>query len=221
MRRKSTRALALSLVLIVLLANVALAAPTVPGAVYSDQPTAGYNKPPTQIAQELQQLGIADVDPDDWYAGSVTTLVQAGLMSPDADGNFNPEGEVENFDGITIFAKVLGIASKTDPPFMALSKMKSAGLVSDFTIGDQDMSRIGVARMLALALGVKPKTNLDPATYPFDDFDRFGNDYDRGIMAALYDLGIFKGYDDGTFRPAGTLSRAEIAILVDRILGRS
>ena len=219
MRRKSTRALALSLVLIVLLANVALAAPTVPGAVYSDQPTAGYNKPPTQIAQELDQLGIQDVDPTEWYAGSITTLVQAGLLTPDANGNVNPEADVDNFGGITIFAKVLGIASKTDPPFMALSKMKSAGLVSDFTVGDADMSRIEVGRMLAMALGVEPKTGLTAENYPFGDFGAFGNDYDRGIMAALYDLGIFKGFDDGTFRPGETLTTAQIAMLVDRILG--
>lgn len=219
MRRKYSHALALSLVMIILLANVALAAPTVPGAVYSDQPTAGYDKPLTQVAQELQQLGIQDVQPDAWYAGSITTLVQAGLLTPDANGNINPESNIENFDGITIFARVLGIATKTDPPFMALSKMQSAGLVSDFTIGDTDMSRIGVARMLALALGVEPKTGLTAANYPFGDFGAFGNDYDRGILAALYDLGIFKGYDDGTFRPGATLTTAQIAMLVDRILG--
>ena len=221
MNRKNSRlgVLGLSIVLIVFLANVALAAPTVPGAVYSDQPAGGSNKPVAQIQQELQTMGITDVQADAWYAGSVTVILEAGLLQATPDGQFNPEGIVDNFVGVSVFAKVLGIASKNDPPFMALSKMKSAGLVSDFTVGDSEMSRIEVARMLALALGVKPAANLDQSAYPFTDFGAFGNDYDRGIMAALYNLGIFKGYEDHTFRPGATLTRAEIATLVDRILG--
>lgn len=39
------------------------------------------------------------------------------------------------------------------------------------------------------------------------------------LLAALYDAGVFKGYEDGTFRPYNVLTRAQIAILVDRILG--
>lgn len=221
MSRKNSRlgVLGLSIVLCVFLANVALAAPTVPGAVYSDQPAGGSNKPISQIQQELQQMGITDVQPTDWYAGAVTVIVQAGLLPPEADGQFHPEGIVDYFDGLSVFARVLGIANKNDPLFMALSKMESAGLVSDFTIGNTDMSRIGVARMLAKALGVEPTTGLDSSAFPFADFGAFGNDYDRGIMATLYNMGIFKGYDDHTFRPGATLTRAELAVLVDRILG--
>lgn len=219
MSRKDSRTLVLSLVLIVLLANVALAAPTVPGAVYSDQGAAGSNKPVVQIQYELEMAGIKDVQPTDWYAGSITVVVQAGLLKPEPDGNFHPEADLQNFDGVSVFAKVLGIANKNDPPFMALSKMKSAGLVSDFTVGDKDMTRIEVARLLGKALGIAPKTGVDASRFPFADFGAFGNDYDRGIMAALYEAGIFKGYEDGTFRPLGTLTKAEICILVDRILG--
>lgn len=140
-------------------------------------------------------------------------------MLPDPEGKWNPQGELTNFDGISVFARVLGIANKNDPPFMALSKMKSAGLISDFTIGDKPMTRIEVARMLALALGIEPKPAPDPADFPFTDYRAFGNNYDLGIAAALYEAGIFKGYDNGTFKPNGTLTRAELAVLVDRILG--
>jgi hypothetical protein len=68
-------------------------------------------------------------------------------------------------------------------------------------------------------LGVEPKTNINPANYPFKDFGALHNNYDLGILAALYDLGVFKGYEDGTFRPEDILTTAQLAILVDRVLG--
>jgi hypothetical protein len=205
--------------MLVAFSGVALAAPTVPGAVYSDQQATGSNKPVEQIQQDLQKAGIKDVPPDAYFAGSITVLVEAGLLKPDADGNVHPEAETDNFVGISVFAKVLGIAAKNDDPVTALYKMKSAGLVSDFTTGDTQMNRLDAARMLALALGVEPKVIVNPANYPFKDFGALHNNYDLGILAALYDLGVFKGYEDGTFRPEDILTTAQLAILVDRVLG--
>lgn len=191
--------------------------PTVPGAVYSDQTATGVNKPVVQIQQELQQAGIQDVRPTDWYAGSITVLVQSGLMAPTPSGQIQPDANLSFNEGVAVFAKVLGIASKTDTPEQATQKMKEAGLVQSAPTADRDMTRLEVARLLATALGVQPKP-VNPANYPFRDFSGVSQE-DMGMLAALYDMGIFRGYEDNTFRPGNILTRAQIAILVDRILG--
>ena len=215
----------LTLVLIVCItvafAGTAIAAPTVPGAVYSDQQAAGTNKPVTQIQQELQQAGVVDVKPTDWFAGSVTVILQSGLLKPAANGDFEPEKTVSGGEGVAVFAKVLGIAAKNDSTEEAMDKMKEAGLVDTHVSIDGDMSRLEFAKLLARALGVEPKAVTSPADYAFSDIDSASPE-DRGIMQALYDLGIFKGYVENgvrTFKPGNTMTRAELAILVDRILG--
>ncbi len=204
--------------ILALVSGTVLAAPTVPGAVYGDQQAQGVNKPVVQIQQDLQQAGIKDVKPTDWAAGSITVIVQAGLLKPEADGNFHPEAKLKNDEGVAVFARVLGIASKTDTPQQAMQKAKDAGIVSSSTTADKDMSRMDVARMLAKALGVTPAP-VTAANYPFMDMYKVQSQEDLGILKALYDLGIFKGYEDKTFRPDAILTKAQIAILIDRILG--
>ncbi|MDF2631177.1 MAG: hypothetical protein K0R39_5008 [Symbiobacteriaceae bacterium] len=216
--RKWTAAL---LAAAVLATAATASAATVPGAVYSDQQAAGVNKPIVQIQQDLQQAGVKDVKPTDWFAGSVTVLVQSGLLKPAPDGEFKPEAQVGAGEGIAVFAKVLGVAAKDDTDDEAMTKMKEAGLVDIHASIERDMSRVEFARLLGKALGVEPVAITNPADFPFADFDE-ATPEERGILKALYDLGIFKGYlVDGvrTFRPGNILTRAELAILVDRILG--
>jgi hypothetical protein len=216
MMRKWT-ALILSVALVATVSSTVMAAPAVPGAVYGDSQAAGVNKPVTQVQQELQQAGVTDVKPTDYFAGSVTVVLQAGLLAPDANGNFNPEKPVSGSEGIAVFAKVLGIASKNDSPEQAVAKAKEAGLVSGEV--KDEMTRLEVAKLLAKALGVEPAETESLANYPWKDLGAVGNTSDAAILVSLYRLGIFKGYDDGTFKPGNVLTRAEIAILVDRVLG--
>ncbi|HWI66397.1 MAG TPA: S-layer homology domain-containing protein [Symbiobacteriaceae bacterium] len=217
----TTRKLGASVVAAALLASVAstaLAAPTVPGAVYSDTQASGVNKPAAKIQEELTKAGVTDVAPTYWAAGSITVLVSAGLLTPDATGKVEPEAELSTGEGVAVFAKVLGIASKTDSTDEALTKAKEAGIIGGTVSAESDLSRIEVARMLAKALGAEPVAVTSAADFPFADFEQVAPE-DRGVLAALYKLGIFKGFEDGTFRPDGVLTKAQIAILIDRILG--
>lgn len=216
-RKLAATVMAAALLTGVATASVAAAA-SVPGAVYSDSQASGASKPVQQVTQELAQAGVKDVQPTAWYAGSMTVLVQSGLIQPDANGKVNPEAPLTAGEGVAVFAKVLNIASKTDSPEVALAKAQSAGLVGSSTTVTTDLSRLDVAKLLAKALGVTPKLVLAPTDFPFNDGTGMSAE-DQGILAALHDMGIFKGYEDRTFRPTSILTKAEIAILVDRILG--
>ena len=68
------------------------------------------------------------------------------------------------------------------------------------------MTRGMLAKLAANALGLS-----DPGTYgTFTDTDSV-------YVEALYAAGIVGGYPDGTYRPDASVSRAEIAAIVNRI----
>ena len=206
------------LVAVLVLSQFTVLADTVTGTVYSDETAPGVNKPVTEIEEELADAGVQDVKPTDWFAGSVTVLLEQGLLKPDAYGNVAPTATLDAGTGGAIFAKVLGVAQKDDTEEAALEAAKEVGLIPEAKEIDEPMTRVEVARMLAIALGVKSNPVAAPSQYPFSDYSAV-TATDRGIIKALGELGLFKGYPDGTFQPNGVLTKAEISILVDRILG--
>ena len=76
----------------------------------------------------------------------------------------------------------------------------------DITDLDVNMTRGMLAKLAANALGLSA-----PGTYgTFTDTDSV-------YVEALYAAGIVGGYPDGTYRPDASVSRAEIAAIVNRI----
>lgn len=208
-------ALIAAVLVLALISGTVFAAPSVTRVIYGE---ISGERLPTQIQQTLQQAGVTDVKPSDWFAGSISVLIEAGLMKADASGRVNANKTASAQETVAMFARVIGLAKKTDPDDKALASMVGAGLVNkdaDFT---KEMTRLDVARLLGKALKVSAKPITDPTKYPFKDFDKVSPE-DRGILAALYELGIFKGYPDKTFGPGDFMTKAMIAILVDRILG--
>ena len=43
--------------------------------------------------------------------------------------------------------------------------------------------------------------------------------YAQKAIETWSDYGVLKGYPDGTFQPNGTVTRAEFAVVLDRIMG--
>lgn len=169
------------------------------------------------VQQKLESTGVKDVSADHWAGSSIAVLVEAGFIQPNAGGQVKPDEGTTVDDTAAIFAKVLGIASKTDTTEEAAAKAEQAGLVRNRTAFDRDMTRIEVAYMLANALGLDVR-EVSVAEVPFRDFHLMSSS-DWGVVTALYEAGIFRGFEDRTFRPNNVLTKAQIAILVDRVLG--
>jgi hypothetical protein len=180
----------------------------------------GESLPIGKIQAALTQAGVKDIKADHYAAGSFMVLIESGLLVPDRNGNILPYAPLNIGEGVAVFAKILGIASKTDTPEQSLEKAKQSGIVRQGLDAGTSFRRVDVAQLLATALGITPKVITGPKDYPFADYDTTPAEV-RGILAALYELGIFKGFEDKTFRPDSVLTRSEIAVLVDRILGAS
>ncbi len=243
--RKLTSAL-LAGALLASVAGTALAAESVPGDVYGVKPAAeqvteqakeeirknlensGLSQAEIEkrveeqvqakvievVDNKLKSAGVKDVPATHWAGASIAVMVEAGFIAPDTKGELKPEAPASKQETAAIFAKVLGLAPKTATPEEAAKAAAEVGLTNSVS-ADQDMSRMDVAKMLAKALGVEPKAN---AKVPFNDVSGLSAD-DQALLAALYDAGVFKGFPDGSFKPDGVLTKAQIAILIDRVLG--
>ncbi|HHY21785.1 MAG TPA: S-layer homology domain-containing protein [Bacilli bacterium] len=67
--------------------------------------------------------------------------------------------------------------------------------------------------MLAKAM----KLDGEVVELTFTDQDNIG-DWAQQVVAQMVRLGVVNGYDDGTFRPNAQMSRAEMAVMIARVL---
>lgn len=212
----------IALVMFLLIASVSsvFAAATVSSAMYGDDTAPGMNMPANLIAQELKSSGITDVKPESWAAGSISLMVKEGFMQADTKGTFKPAAPVTATTCITTLAKVLGISSRTDTPDISVKKAKEAGLIAGSgTNMPAKITRLDFARLVAKAMNVKPITvKAADLKKIIKDSDKLGEN-DKAVLAALYKLGIFKGFQDKTFRPGEVITNDQLAVLMDRLLG--
>jgi mannan endo-1,4-beta-mannosidase len=78
------------------------------------------------------------------------------------------------------------------------------------------MTRAGMAILIAKALKIEPQKGNNAAK-AFTDIQGL-DEATQLILAALRDAGISEGYPDGSFKPDSPLTRAEMAVLIERIL---
>ena len=99
----------------------------------------------------------------------------------------------------------------THPNFQAIDFLQTRKVVGGKVAGDQvffnplqEINRAEAAKMIVLAAGVSMEKIINPQ---FGDVRR--NDWFFPFVAAAAEEKIIRGFDDGSFRPAQTVSRAE------------
>lgn len=95
----------------------------------------------------------------------------------------------------------------------SVRSLASRGIVKGFADGtfkpNQSVTRGQIASVLAQTLGLDTKNVKNPG---FKDVKVTDPHY--GAIAALVEAGIVKGYNDKTFKPGGSLTRAHIAKMI-------
>ena len=71
-------------------------------------------------------------------------------------------------------------------------------------------------KLLAMVLALVMTLSLAVSANAFKDDKSISDDYAEAV-AVLNGMGVFKGYEDGSFQPAGDITRAEVSAIVYRV----
>lgn len=98
--------------------------------------------------------------------------------------------------------------SKAHPNYQAIKYLSDNGIISGYSDGTfkpgDTVNRVEALKMLMLAFGL----DAGPAgPLPFNDTDNAA--WYASTLATALDKAIVKGYDDGSFKPANTVNKAE------------
>lgn len=163
-------------------------------------------------AEPAEPVIFPDVTAECWFYDAVMALYQNGIIGGFPDGTFRPESSVTTGQALKM---ILLAAGYSEPPTAEshwargyLNFALDAGILTRGEITDLDVSitRGMAAKLAARALGLSR----------IDSWQRFSDTNDDSAHA-LAEIGVIGGYPDGTFRPGGTLSRAELSAIVQRI----
>lgn len=171
-----------------------------------------------------------------WGRASIMRMQSQGLLNGYEDGTFRPNNTITQ-------AELAVLVDRLVEKKLNLIREDDEDLISD----DEDLSevpdwarkavrkgfkhnyinlkrfhsqvqcnRLTASVELAKALGLEPVT--DRSFTPFKDSGLISID-DYGYLLALYKAGYIKGYPDGNFNPNGFINRAEMASIIEKLLG--
>lgn len=174
---------------------------------------------------------FADVSENAWYAPSVKTCYEMGLINGRSATSFNPQGLFTLAEAATIAARMHNIYNGGDGKIPAGDGAWYNGVVNyciengifkkgEFTDYTRYATRAEAAGIMVAAL---PKTEWK-AINNVTALPDVANDNSKKADAifTLYNAGILAGSDEyGKFQPSAAITRAEVAALVVRMADAS
>lgn len=164
-----------------------------------------------------------------WARTEILAMADAGVIRGYTDGTFRPDNSITRAEFVTLIVRrynPAGSGSYSWPMDVAMTSWYYDSFRQAYTAGlipaemlsdsrfhaDRAITREQAAAILNLAL------NLPAATGPvyYADLSSIAV-YAQDAVANVTAAGIFGGYEDGTFRPSASLSRAEVAAVIYRV----
>lgn len=175
--------------------------------------------------------GFVDLGNYSWAQDAIYSLKSKGIISGTSATTFSPANNIKRGDFILILTRMLGISdtftenfadvAESSYYYQAIGSAKAAGIASgdgqnfmpEHSISRQDL--ITLAYRAFLIMGYLEETT------DFSTLDAFGDKtlisgYAQAPMAAMVSAGIIKGSDGGV-NPLGNATRAEVAVMCDRL----
>ena len=172
---------------------------------------------------------FADVTPEDWYSSDVGMVYELGLIAGAADGDFKPDGQVSVIQAVIMADRLHSIYHTGSAEFPTVEPWyepyvnygKEHGIITAVTNPYAPATRAYVVDILSRAL---PAGELEPINEIVDNAIpdvKTGDGYAESIYR-LYRAGILSGSNArGAFYPANTISRAEAAVIMARMVNKS
>lgn len=182
---------------------------------------------------------FTDVSGDEWYAPYITALYEYGLTEGRGDGGYAPMAEVTLGELAAFTARVraahegLSIPTAAEgemwyAPYLTFLRESTDADVALLARPDDVATRAEMAGLLSVALPEgtlsEPNADLVADAYASGDYITDVTEYtpyQREILR-MYRQGLLNGTDArGSFCPAQSVNRAEIAALLTRMLDES
>ena len=173
-----------------------------------------------------------------WAADTVKRMVYQGVIKGYEDNTFRPENEISRLEAAAILVRALKLtggeeagldafSDAADVPEWGRQSLATAvkeGLIKGYPLEggktalnpDSRISRAETAVLLSRMLVKKPGTG-QASGVDFSDRDQIPAWAEEGISVAVAGE-IVKGYPDNTFAPDRKVTRAECAVMAERLL---
>ena len=180
-------------------------------------------------AETPQQTGGTFIDVVDgvWYADTVEKAYSSGIVKGVTDSTFNPNGTTTRGQTVTMLYRAMGspsagaVFSDTSGEVAFAAGWASAngvtnGVSATAFAPNSSITREQLVTMLYRLAG-SPAVNTNIlATYSDGGTVQ---SYAQNAVAWAITNGLLTGYGDGTIRPAGVATRAEVCALIMRYVG--
>lgn len=196
--------------------------------------TANANRFATYAVMNYQPLVLTDLN-NHWATDYTDRLIGMGVMKGFEDQSFRPNESVTRAQFASIIARALGLkasgsaaefADQSNIPAWAAGDVAAAvesGIIKGYESGGQTVfkgsekiTRAEMSVMLANALNTGSATLTGSSTVLADQSDIPA--WAQASVKAGIAAGILGGFEDNTFRPDKTATRAEAAAAVSKLL---
>src|SRR5450830_605871 len=165
---------------------------------------------------------------DHWAQVKIQSWMDKGLIKGYPDGTFKPDQNVTRAEFMTLANRAFGYTAvvpitytdvKTGSWYAPkVAKAKAAGYISGYPDGtmkpENPITREEVATIVAR---IKNLTSDANAADKYPDAAKIGS-WSKGGVGAVTSAKIMQGYPDGSFKPQGLMTRAEVVVASDNAL---
>lgn len=179
-----------------------------------------------EVVQTASISDFKDVTKSHPYYSIINEMREKGIITGYDNGTFKPDAKISRQHAAVLIQRVTTLSPKVsakaynDIPathlyYDAIKQIQQAGIINADSKGNfnpmKDLTRGEMALILANAFNLEAKKQ-----HQFKDVSKTSEE--GKAIAALYEAGITTGYDDGTFKPNESLSRAHYAVFLYRSL---
>ena len=173
-----------------------------------------------------------DISEYDWAAEAIKNLYEKSIIKGKENGEFAPGDNVarEEFTAMIVRAFDLTYEGKTSKNFLDIKEgdwfenyvkvAASRGIISGMPDGSFGVGQMITRQDMAVILVNLLKNNnisVVAEDSAFSDFNEVDS-YAETAVKTLSQLKIINGFEDNTYRPHNSMTRAEAAVVVNRIL---
>lgn len=174
-----------------------------------------------------------DVDENAWYKSHVDAVVEAGIIIGNSKGEFMPAQTLNVDQFVKTMVVALGYKLPNGESYWAstyMDKAREIGLIGEKeypeqAYSSQPISRAEMSKMIIDTLveleGEYAYSKTDAIRQYIPDIDDVSDSPYEAYILQVYELGIITGDSSGAFKPNNTLTRAEAATVLHRIIDKS